>query len=109
MLAFSTPISCRHVLVAYFPGVSKASPRRSWTTADEDRYKAQQKQRAYERRIRQLKLQLAGFAEGSPQYVEIGARIRATQAALRAHLAQHPDLNRRRQREQTDLGFREGR
>lgn len=65
--------NCRHRTVAYFPGIT----RRLTDTADPEGDLLRQRQRAYERRIRQLKRRKAAQAPLDP------AAARATEAKLR--------------------------
>ncbi|HZY75388.1 MAG TPA: phage minor capsid protein [Jatrophihabitantaceae bacterium] len=103
MLAFSTPIDCKHTLLAYLPGVTKATGRPNpWTVDDEARYRATQQLRALERQVRAWKRAQAGALNDLDRQ-RAARHVRATQAAIRAHIDQH-GLVRRRQREQLDLG-----
>lgn len=91
--------SCRHGAAAYLPGVTRIRPAQ----ADPDGYKARMRQRALERRIRAAKLeQAAAFTPDAKRAAN--AKVRAAQAALREHLAAHPDLKRLRYREQIGAG-----
>lgn len=96
--------NCKHVLLPYLPGVTKTASSLRWTAVDEQRYQATQQLRALERRVRQLKReQAAALDELSRQ--RAARAVRATQTRIRAHVDQH-GLNRRRRREQLDLGNR---
>ncbi|GGS88437.1 phage minor capsid protein [Nonomuraea spiralis] len=91
--------NCRHSASAYLPGVTKLRKN----TADPDGDKARQKQRALERRIRAEKEKALGALTPEAKK-DAGARVRAAQAALRAHLAAHPKLKRLPYREQIGAG-----
>lgn len=94
--------NCRHVLLAYLPGVTRAGGQRAWTAADERRYKATQQLRYLERQVRAWKRAQAGALDDLGRQ-RAGRKVRAYQARIRAHTAQH-GLVRRRRREQLDLG-----
>lgn len=96
--------NCRHTLVAYFPGITRARPPSPWTQADQARYDATQRLRALEREVRAHKRVAAG-ARTPLDARRAQAQVRATQARIRAHVEQH-GLVRRRRREQLDLGNR---
>lgn len=51
---------CRHVLAAYFPGVTEIPSAHEWTAEDQQRYAESQQQRALERDIRAAKRELEG-------------------------------------------------
>ncbi|WP_067469992.1 phage minor capsid protein [Actinomadura macra] len=91
--------NCRHSVSAYLPGVTRVPT----DTADPDGDTARQRQRALERRIRAAKEQQEGALTPHAKRVA-GARVRAAQAALRDHLAAHPNLKRLRYREQIGAG-----
>ncbi len=96
--------NCKHHVVMV-TAYTKLPPVKEWTPAMQDAYKATQKQRALERRIRQAKQQLeyASTAEGR----QLARKdVRAAQAAMRAFLAEHEGLLRRSHREQLNLSFR---
>ncbi|MEV0260393.1 phage minor capsid protein [Streptomyces sp. NPDC050617] len=86
--------NCRHSLSAYPPGVTRAPVEHS---TDPDGYKASQRQRAIERGIRKWKNRAA--ASTTPE-----GKVRAWQKKQRDHLADHPELIRRREREQLGAG-----
>jgi hypothetical protein len=92
--------NCRHSLSAYLPGVTRPPVEQS---EDPDGYEASQRQRAIERRIRQWKKRAAASptAEGKRA---ADARVRQWQGRMRDHLAAHPELIRRREREQLGAG-----
>lgn len=96
--------NCRHVLVAYFPGISKFAAPSPWTAADQARYDATQKLRAMERDVRaQKRVAAAALTELDRRRAERYARL--VQARIRQHVTRH-GLNRRGRREQLDLGNR---
>jgi hypothetical protein len=91
--------NCRHSASAYLPGVTKLKK----ATEDPDGYKAREKQRYLERRIRAAKEQLVGAL--TPEAKKAATkRLHAAQADLRAHLAAHPFLKRLTYREQIGAG-----
>ncbi|MFD6889289.1 phage minor capsid protein [Streptomyces sp. NPDC059957] len=92
--------NCRHSVAAYLPGVTRPAAEAS---EDPDGYEATQKQRAIERGIRKYKNRSA--AATSPEARRAAeAKVRQWQAKQRAHLAEHPELIRRREREQPGAG-----
>ncbi|MFJ7902382.1 phage minor capsid protein [Streptomyces sp. NPDC096198] len=92
--------NCRHSLSAYLPGVTRAPVEQSEDPAG---YEASQRQRAIERRIRQWKKRSA--ASPTPEGRRAAeARVRQWQGKMREHLAAHPELIRRREREQLGAG-----
>ncbi|MCT9090597.1 phage minor capsid protein [Streptomyces sp. ASQP_92] len=92
--------NCRHSLSAYLPGVTRAPVEHS---EDPDGYDASQKQRAIERGIRKWKNRAA--ASPTPEGKRAAeAKVRAWQKKQRDHLANHPELIRRREREQPGAG-----
>jgi hypothetical protein len=96
--------NCRHSISAYLPGVTKLPPG---PTEDPDGDKARQRQRALERRIRRHK-ERAQAALTPEAKAAAGARVRAAQADLRAHLAANPGLKRLPYREQIGAGNHPG-
>ncbi|MFI5686779.1 phage minor capsid protein [Streptomyces sp. NPDC051636] len=92
--------NCRHSVAAYLPGVTRVPEDAS---EDPDGYEATQKQRAIERNIRKWKKRSA--AALTPEAKRAAeARVRAWQGRMRGHLADHPELIRRREREQLGAG-----
>ncbi|MBA9003744.1 phage minor capsid protein [Thermomonospora cellulosilytica] len=91
--------NCRHSISAYLPGVTRV-PR---AHADPDGYKARQRQRALERRIRREKEREQATLTDEAR-TAARRRIRAAQAALREHLAANPGLKRLPYREQVGGG-----
>lgn len=94
--------NCRHVLIAYFPGVTKTTAEPAWTAADQVRYDATQRLRQLERRVRATKREAAAAIDPAGK-ADAGRKVRQLQAEIRAHVARH-DLVRRPRREQLDLG-----
>ena len=73
--------NCRHSHSIYLPGITKGPNK---DTADPEGDKLRQQQRAYERRIRELKRQDVIAAEfGGPQATQARAKLRAKQAEFR--------------------------
>ncbi|WP_406353239.1 phage minor capsid protein [Streptomyces sp. NBC_00658] len=92
--------NCRHSIAAYLAGVTRAPEDAS---EDPDGYEATQKQRAIERSIRKWKNRAASAT--TPEAKRAAeARVRAWQGRMRGHLADHPELIRRREREQPGAG-----
>ena len=91
--------NCRHSISAYLPGVTRVPKGRP----DPDGDKARQQQRALERRIRKYKEQQLGALTDQAR-ADAGRRVRAAQAALRAHLAANPGLKRLPYRERIGAG-----
>ncbi|MFJ6707019.1 MULTISPECIES: phage minor capsid protein [unclassified Streptomyces] len=92
--------NCRHSVAAYLPGVTRRPVEHS---TDPDGYEATQKQRAIERGIRKWKNRAA--AATTPEGKRAAeARVRAWQKKQRDHLAAHPELIRKRVREQPGAG-----
>ncbi|MFJ2751879.1 phage minor capsid protein [Streptomyces sp. NPDC087297] len=92
--------NCRHSVAAYLPGVTRPAAEAS---EDPDGYEATQKQRAIERGIRKYKNRAA--AATTPEARRAAeAKVRQWQAKQRGHLAEHPELIRRREREQPGAG-----
>ncbi|MEV5567569.1 phage minor capsid protein [Streptomyces sp. NPDC052196] len=92
--------NCRHSLSAYLPGITRAPVEHS---EDPDGYEASQRQRAIERGIRKWKNRAASAV--TPEGKRAAeAKVRAWQKKQRDHLATHPELIRRREREQLGAG-----
>jgi hypothetical protein len=87
--------NCRHSTSAYTPGISRTDR----AEPDPDGYEAGQRQRAIERHIRKYKKRAAAAVDPLEQRAA-NAKVRQWQAAMRDHLAAHPDLRRLRHREQ---------
>jgi hypothetical protein len=91
--------NCAHSMSAYLPGITRVPRGRP----DPKGYEARMRQRAIERKIRRWKDQQA--AASTPEAKRAaGKKVRAWQAAMRAHLDAHPDLKRLRYREQPGAG-----
>ncbi|GAA2037400.1 hypothetical protein GCM10009740_31510 [Terrabacter terrae] len=96
--------NCTHTLVPYLPGVTRMPAKPQWTAADEAAYRAAQRLRELERRVRAAK-QREQAALDDLGRARARRDVRAGQAAIRAHVAAHR-LVRRPRREQLDLGNR---
>jgi hypothetical protein len=73
--------SCRHSHAMYLPGITKTPT----DTADPEGDKLRQTQRAYERRVRELKREDAMAQEfGGPQASQARAKLRAKQSEFKA-------------------------
>jgi len=94
--------NCKHILLPYFPGVTRTGGTSGWSTADEQRYRATQQLRRMERELRAAKRQQAAALDDLARQ-RAARRIRAYQARIREHTGRH-GLVRRRRREQLDLG-----
>jgi hypothetical protein len=87
--------NCRHSVSAYTPGITRVDQ----AEPDPEGYEAGQRQRAIERNIRKHKARAA--AAVTPEAKQAAtAKVRQHQAAMREHLAAHPDLRRNPKREQ---------
>jgi hypothetical protein len=91
--------NCRHSISAYLPGITKPKTN----TADPEGHKARQKQRYLECKIRTAREEALGALTPEAERVA-NAEVRAAQAALRAHLAAHPNLKRLPYWEQVGAG-----
>jgi hypothetical protein len=88
--------NCRHSLSAYLPGATRLPT----DTADPEGDKARQLLRALERKVRKDKLQAAAALDPAAKR-SYEAKVRATQAEIRDHIANAPTtLFRQRHREQ---------
>jgi hypothetical protein len=88
--------NCRHSLSAYLPGVTTRPPHHPTPGTT---YEDTQRQRAIERTIRAWKRRQAAAMDDA-QRRRAGAYVRKWQKAAREHVAAHPDLRRKPQREQ---------
>ncbi|MGW6481312.1 phage minor capsid protein [Streptomyces sp. NPDC055059] len=88
--------NCKHTVSAYLPGLTKA-PKDA--AQDPDGYEATQRQREIERHIRKYKLRAASAVDPAAKRAA-EARVRGWQGQMREHLDQHPELMRKRYREQ---------
>jgi hypothetical protein len=95
--------NCQHVLLPFFPGVTKLGVRGVWDGANEKRYKDSQRQRALERNVRAAKRDLAGVTD-LESVAKARASIRNAQKAVRDFIGP-AGLDRRSDREQVDLGY----
>jgi len=91
--------NCRHSTSAYAPGITRANA----AEPDPAGYEAGQRQREIERHIRKYKNRAAAAVDPEAQR-RANAKVRQWQAAMRSHLAAHPDLRRLRHREQPGAG-----
>jgi len=92
--------NCRHTVSAYLPGVTR-KPEKS--AKDPQGYEATQRQREIERHIRKYKLRAASAVDPAAKRAA-QARVREWQAQMRDHLRAHPELKRKREREQIGAG-----
>ncbi|WP_432041422.1 phage minor capsid protein [Streptomyces cadmiisoli] len=88
--------NCRHTTSAYLPGITRPPAK---AAKDPDGYEATQRQRAIERNIRKYKLVSASAVDPAARR-SAEARVRAWQGQMREHLDAHPELMRKRHREQ---------
>ncbi|MFD3614438.1 phage minor capsid protein [Streptomyces sp. NPDC058676] len=88
--------NCRHSLAAYLPGVTTRPPHHATPGTT---YEDTQRQREIERHIRRWKREQAAAMDEAARK-RAGAFVRKWQAAQREHVAAHPDLRRKPQREQ---------
>ncbi|PNG17488.1 phage minor capsid protein [Streptomyces cahuitamycinicus] len=88
--------NCRHSLSAYLPGVTTRPPHHPTPGTT---YEDTQRQRAIERTIRAWKRRQVAAMDDA-QRRRAGAYVRKWQKAAREHVAAHPDLRRKPQREQ---------
>ncbi|MGW7197229.1 phage minor capsid protein [Streptomyces chryseus] len=91
--------NCRHSVSAYTPGVTPVGN----AISDPGGYEAGQRQREIERRIRHYKNRAAAAIAPEAKRAANG-KVRQWQAAMRDHLAAHPDLQRIPRREQVGGG-----
>lgn len=94
--------NCKHTLTAYLPGVTILKPN-AWSAMDELNYRNTQTLRALERDVRAAKLQ-ADAALTPMDKARANRDARAAQARIRDFTNQ-TGLNRRRNREQLNLGL----
>lgn len=78
---------CRHILVAFFPGVTKVPAPHKWNADDQRKYDESQQQRALERAIRAAKRQLDG-AFTPEMKAAANRRVRAAQVNMRDFIDQ---------------------
>lgn len=89
--------NCRHALITYFEGVTKIPVIPDGEKAIET-YKAEQKQRAYERNIRRWKRIAEGSVDDNNKLDAIN-KVKLYQTQLRKLLEEHPELRRNYNRE----------
>ncbi|MGK5531546.1 phage minor capsid protein [Streptomyces sp. URMC 129] len=97
--------NCRHSLALYLPGVTTRPPHHPTPGTT---YADTQRQREIERHIREWKRRQAAAITPEARRAA-GAKVRAWQKAVREHLAAHPVLRRKPERERlptTDTGMR---
>lgn len=95
--------NCKHVLVAFFPGVTQIEPRTPESIEQGlEEYKQAQYLRGLERAVRQAKLDELGALDDTDKALA-QQRVRALQARIRDYTAQ-TGLMRRPRREQLNLG-----
>ncbi|WP_228974962.1 phage minor capsid protein [Streptomyces sp. DH12] len=88
--------NCRHSLSAFLPGVTTRPPHHATPSTS---YEDTQRQREIERHIRAWKRRTA-IAMDEQARTRANAKVRAWQGEMRKHLAAHPVLRRKPQREQ---------
>ncbi|MCI3271401.1 phage minor capsid protein [Streptomyces cylindrosporus] len=88
--------NCRHSLSAYLPGLTTRPPHHATPGTT---YEDTQRQREIERHIRAWKRRQAAAVDEAARR-RAGAFVRKWQAEMRGHVAAHPDLRRKPQREQ---------
>lgn len=91
--------NCRHSTSAYTPGITRAEQ----AEPDPAGYEAGQRQREIERHIRKYKRRAAAAVDDTARKAA-EKKVRQWQAAMRDHLAAHPDLRRNRTRERIGAG-----
>lgn len=92
--------NCTHSLRAYLPGATRRPAR---PTANPRGYEAKERQRAIERQIRKWKERELAALDPAAK-AAAAAKVREWQAAMRDHLAAHPQLKRLPYREQPGAG-----
>ncbi|MGW1489788.1 phage minor capsid protein [Streptomyces sp. NPDC002402] len=92
--------NCRHSVSAFLPGVTVLPVEQA---QDPDGYAASQRQRAIERAVRKWKVRAAAAVDPSMKK-QAEARVRQWQGKMREHLAAHPELRRKREREAPGAG-----
>uniref|UniRef100_UPI0033F1E04A phage minor capsid protein n=1 Tax=Streptomyces sp. NPDC047315 TaxID=3155142 RepID=UPI0033F1E04A len=88
--------NCRHSLAAYLPGVTTRPPHHPTPGTS---YEDTQQQREIERTIRAWKRRAVAATDDKAR-TRANSYVRKWQAEQRAHVAAHPDLRRKPQREQ---------
>ena len=96
--------NCRHTIATYFPGIT-VLPTVPDSKKANKRYKAEQVQRALERKTRKQKRIVEGAADSNTTKAA-NQKLSELQNEMREHLDAHPDLRRAPEREKT-RGLRE--
>lgn len=91
--------NCRCSLEPFIPGVTRKGELIQRPKWDEDGYQAQQQQRSIERQVRAWKTREA-IAIDPADAAAARRQVKAAQARMRDHLAEHPSLKRQSGREQ---------
>lgn len=89
--------NCRHTLITYFPDITQLPTVPDGEDAIKT-YEAEQKQRAYERKIRKWKRYMEGSLDNDNAKTA-EQKVAYYEKALREHLKEHPQLRRNQQRE----------
>lgn len=97
--------NCRHTLITYFPGVTEMPAIQDGKEAIKI-YRAEQKQRAYERAIRKQKRIVAGTCDETTLNTE-KMKLHSLQRKLRQHIDKYPQLRRNYAREKPQQGIDE--
>jgi len=98
--------ACRHTLATFFPGISQLPVVPDQKKARKN-YEAEQKQRYMERTIRKYKRLEAGSLDDANQ-IKYGLKVKQWQGRLKQHLAEHDELKRDKQREDSTLPLEQG-
>lgn len=93
--------NCRHTITTYFPGITQIPQVQDGEEAIKN-YKAEQKQRAYERAIRKQKRIVEGTCDEQKKKEE-KLKLSGLQRKLREHLEKNPILKRNYEREKIDF------
>lgn len=91
--------NCRHTIATYFPGIT-VLPTVPDSKKANKRYKAEQVQRALERKIRKQKRVAEGAVDGDALKAA-NKKLSELQKEIRDHLDAHPDLRRAPERVKT--------
>lgn len=89
--------NCRHTITTYFAGITQIPQVQNGEEAIKA-YRAEQKQRAYERAIRKQKRIVAGTCDEQALNTE-KIKLRSLQRKLRQHIDKYPELRRNYERE----------
>lgn len=90
--------NCRHSQDPYIEGISNEPPKGFDEGKVRERYAAEQKQRAIERKIREWKRVEAGSVDKDNKDFAAG-KVKAWQKSMRDHIQKHPFLTRKYPRE----------